>query len=121
MLLTIVAHSVSRYICIHFTSLQCIGIGCIHLVTYSQQLTNITVSSEDVIPESTTLSVATLNRYVIMVYKVFYSSVEAALTLNNITRSLICVQPEVALDNDLQLRIEDGNVEAFVRSGTYVK
>jgi len=74
-------------------------------------------------PESTTLSVATLNQYVILVYKIFYSSLEDALTLNlnSVTGSLICMQSEIALDNDLQLRIEDGDVEAFVRSGTYVQ
>ena len=73
-------------------------------------------------PQNTALSAATLNQYVILVYKIFYSSLEAALTLNlkSVTSSLICMQPEVALDNDLQLLIEDGNVEAFVRSGTYV-
>ena len=74
-------------------------------------------------PENTTLSVATLNQYVILVYKIFYSSLEAALTLNlnSVTGSLICMQPEVALDNDMLLHIEDGNVEAFVHSGTYVQ
>ena len=75
-------------------------------------------------PESTTLLVAaTLNEYVILVYKMFYSSLEAALTLNlkSVTGSLICIQQEVALDSDLQLHIENGNVEAFVRSGTSVQ
>ena len=73
-------------------------------------------------PESTTLLVATtLNQYVILVYKITYSSLEAALTLNlNSVTGLICMR-EVALDNDLQLRIENGNVEAFVRSGMCVQ
>ena len=70
-------------------------------------------------PESTSLSLAMLNQYVILIYKIFFSSLEAALTLNlnSISRSLTCMQPEIALGNDLQLRIEDGNVEAFIRSG----
>ena len=73
-------------------------------------------------PESTTLLVAaTLNEYVILVYKMFYSSLEAALILNSVTGSLICIQQEVALDSDLQLHIENGNVEAFVRSGMSVQ
>ena len=94
-------------------------ISMLHICTYSQQLTSLTVSSEESMPESTSLSLAMLNQYVILVYKIFFSSQQAALTLNlnSISRSLICMQPEIALGNDLQLRIEDGNVEAFVRSG----
>lgn len=74
-------------------------------------------------PMNTTLSVATLNQYAILVYKVFYSSVEAALTLNvnRMMMNLICMQPKIVLGSDLQLQIENGNVEAFVRSGMCIQ
>ena len=65
------------------------------------------------------LSVATLNQYIILVFKVFYTSLEAVqtLNLNSVAESLICMRTELSLDNDMQLRVENGDMNAFIRSG----
>ena len=65
------------------------------------------------------LSVATLNQYIILVFKVFYTSLEAVqtLNLNSVAESLICMRTELSLDNDMQLRVETGDMNAFIRSG----
>ena len=85
----------------------------------SQQLKNLTVSAVEAVPEGTMLSVATINQHVILVYKVFFASLEAVqtLNLNSVAESLICMRPELSLANDMQLHVETGNMDAFIRSG----